>query len=421
MNDGAFGRSATPARMSWRWLLVSPHRLFFALGAANLAIASAWWLIVLGAPWFGWQPTVVVPRGPLHAYTLLYGVFPLFMFGFLFTTGPTWLAAAPVPIRRLVAPAIASALAVPLALAGASRGPGAVAFAAIVAAAGWFVLLVRLALLDAASRATDRVHFRWTLRFFFIGWGTLGLCAAGFAAEADALLRAAQTLAVWCFVAPVIVTVAHRMLPVLSAVAPRLDESRPLWLLVALNAALVAHGGLTLADAALPRPPWAWLQLAVDVAGAILVFAIVRRWIVLQNLRNRLLAMLCVGIAWLGVAFALGAFAAWARATAQPELAPGLAPLHALTMGFFTSVLVAMGSRVIAARAGRARVADDFVAAVYVMLQFAVVARCVADIAPASAATALLLAIGAWCAALVPWSVRSLAILLRPRADGRTG
>lgn len=68
-------------------------------------------------------------------------------------------------------------------------------------------------------------------------------------------------------------------------------------------------------------------------------------WGLVQSLKIRLLAMLHVGFVWLGLAllYSAASQALW-LATGQPVL--GLGALHALSMGFLGSIMVAMVTRV---------------------------------------------------------------------------
>jgi len=90
-------------------------------------------------------------------------------------------------------------------------------------------------------------------------------------------------------------------------------------------------------------------------------------------------------------------------------------------MGFFGCVLLAMATRVTAGHGGMPLVASDFIWAAFWLLQAAVLARIVADAWPEAARWTLTATIVLWCAVFLPWSVRNIAIYLRPRADGRPG
>ena len=69
-------------------LAAAPHRLLFFIGAANVLAAMAWWTGWLG----GMLPTPTVPAGWMHAFIMQYQVLPTFIFGFLLTVFPRWMA-----------------------------------------------------------------------------------------------------------------------------------------------------------------------------------------------------------------------------------------------------------------------------------------------------------------------------------------
>ena len=71
-------------------LAAAPHRLLFFIGAANVLAAMAWWTGGLG----GWLPTPSVPAGWMHGFVMQYQVLPTFIFGFLLTVVPHWMAQA---------------------------------------------------------------------------------------------------------------------------------------------------------------------------------------------------------------------------------------------------------------------------------------------------------------------------------------
>jgi uncharacterized protein involved in response to NO len=309
-----------------------------------------------------------------------------------------------------------------LALAGAHVGTAIVAAGALAMAAGWAALLWRFFRLVRASRLDDQVHARLVLAFFALGVAAHPAFAWGAVQLSVAWVHAAEMLSIWLFVAPVYVTVAHRLIPFFTAsVVPWLDAWRPLWLLAAFVSVVVAHGLLPVAGVLLASPTIEALQLAVGVAGAALLAFVAWRWSVVQSLRNRLLAMLHLGFLWLGIAFALYACNHAAALFDVPAASIGLAPLHVLTMGFFGSVLLAMVTRVSAGHGGRTLVADQPTWVLFWLLQFAVLARVLADAAPAHGAWLALAAIALWCVVVVTWAARSLPIYLKPRSDGRPG
>ncbi len=418
----AVGVEAPASAASLRWLLAAPHRLFFLLGMLGLAAVSLWWLAQLSARALGAPLPLALPPSWLHGWTMANGFLPFFMFGFLFTAGPKWLHVEGPPARPLLVPALLAMAGLLLALGGAQVDASWVAAGALLMAAGWAALLLRFLLLYRASRFPDRVHARLVLVFFFIGAVAHLAFAYGVSEQSASWIHSAQMLSVWLFIAPVYVTVAHRLIPFFTAsVVPLLDAWRPLWLLTAFIGVVVAHGLLPLGSVFAPGPAFGLLRLAVDVAGAALLFFVAWRWGVVQSLRNRLLAMLHLGFFWLGIALALYAWNQAALLAGVPQAGLGLAPLHALTMGFFGGVAFAMVTRVTAGHGGRNLLADDLTWWLFWTLQAAVLVRILVDAWPTQARWLTPLAVALWCLAFVPWALRNALIYLRPRADGRPG
>jgi uncharacterized protein involved in response to NO len=413
---------APPKAASLRWLLVAPHRLFFFLGMLGLVCASLWWLAQLLARSLGVALPIAAPPSWVHGWTMANGFLPLFMFGFLFTAGPKWLHVEGPPARPLLAPGLLACGGVLVVLIGAQVDALIAAAGALLVAGGWAALLLRFLRLYRASRSPDLVHARLILLFFGFGWLAHFGFAIGLVQTSAVWVHSAEMLSIWLFIAPVYVTVAHRLIPFFTAgVIPLLDAWRPLWLLAAFIGIVILHGLLPVLGLLAPGAAIGVIRLVVDVVGAALLFFVAWRWGVVQSLRNRLLAMLHLGFLWLGIALALYAWSQAVVLMQAPHAAIGLAPLHALTMGFFGSVAFAMVTRVTAGHGGRQLVAESLTWAMFWTLQAAVVVRVAVDAWPAQGQWLAPVAVTLWCVALVPWALRNLIIYLSPRADGRPG
>ena len=418
----AVQRSEPQGATALRWLLAAPHRLFFFVGMCGLAAASLWWLAVIAARTFGVPLPTVLPPTWIHGWTLANAFMPPLMFGFLFTAGPKWLHVAAPQARSLALFAGLSLAGVVLVLAGASLHAAAVAAGALLVALSWAALLLRFGRLIAISRFADQVHARIVLAAFVVGTLSHLAFAWGVWNTSATWVHSALMLSIWLFLAPVFITVAHRLIPFFtSGVVPTLDAWRPLWLLAAMNGIVVAHALLPLASVFSPAPAFTLLRLAVDLGGATLLLFVAWRWGLVQSLRDRLLAMLHLAFVWLGIALLLYAWQQAALLVGAPQSGLGLAPLHALTMGFFGSLMFAMVTRVTAGHGGRQLLADRLTWRLFLALQTAVLVRLLVDALPSAAHWLTLLAIALWCLALLPWALRNAAIYVRPRADGRPG
>lgn len=414
--------------MRWRaaWLLAAPHRLGFFAAALMLAASALWWCAVLLARAFGLTPPWAVPPSAAHALLMSQGFMPLFMAGFLFTAGPKWLGLGEQPARRLLWPIALMLSGWAVAIIGFHLHTRLAAAGITLVAVGWSGISLMLLRLVRASRMEDRLHPAVVAIACLVGAGALWLAAAALALDTVPLLRAATQLAIWGFAASVFATVSHRMIPFFSASAvPLLDAWRPQWLLWVLLGLLWFELLPALAELWWWPLPVAlrWLQVALEGPGALLLLWLALRWGLVQSLKIRLLAMLHGGFFWLGLAYALSAISHALMALSGHELSLGLAPLHALTMGYLGATLIAMATRVSSGHGGRPLAADNAAWALYWILQAAVLLRVLAALWPVSVvATALtLVAVLAWTVATVGWAWRYGGWYGRPRIDGRPG
>jgi len=254
--------------------------------------------------------------------------------------------------------------------------------------------------------------------------GALALWAAAVSLAAGHVTgtRVATQLALWGCLAPIFATVSHRMIPFFTASAlPVLDAWRPNWLLWVMLAVLACSGAGAMAELLWwPLPAaWRWAQVAVEAPAAALMLWLAVRWGLVQSLKIRLLAMLHGGFVWLGLALALAALSHGLMAAGGEGL--GLAPQHALGMGYLGTTLIAMITRVAAGHSGRPLAADDLAWALYWTLQAATLLRLGAALWPLAYTPLILLAAAAWAGATTGWAWRYGGWLGRPRADGRPG
>ena len=410
----------------WRFahLMNAPHRLAFAAGAAMLAVTALWWAVALMARQAAFALPWAVSPPAAHGLVMALGFMPFFITGFAFTAGPRWLGLPEVPTAVLRVPLLSMLAGWLVALLGLHlAAPWAAAGVAAVAL-GWSAVVRRFVGLLRASPAPDKLHPSLLAATAALGALALWVAAAALALGDDTALRAATRLALWGFLAPLFVTVAHRMLPFFTASALPLQRAwRPNALLWAMLAAVAAELPFALAELWWwPLPPAArWMQVAIEGPAALLLLWLAVHWGLLQSLKIRLLAMLHTGFLWLGLSFALGAVSHAMMAWRGAEHSLGLAPLHALTMGYLGSTLLAMATRVTAGHSGRPLAADDIAWALFWVLQIAVLLRLASALWPAAAAPLLLAAVAAWALAMVGWALRYGRWLGRPRADGRPG
>ena len=416
-----------PVTGPWRlpMLLAAPHRLGFSCAMLVLVAASGWWLRVQTGRALGWPEAghAVLPL-VTHATAMTFGFMPLFFSGFLFTAGPRWLNVRPYEAPRLLPPLGLQTAGWLLWLAGGYLHLALALTGLALACAGLCWVYALFWRLIAASALPDRVHATAAGAGGIVG----ALCLVGIGlallAGQPALALALARTALWGFIVVTFVSVAHRMIPFFTSGAlPMIAVWRPFWVLWLMLSAAAFEALAVWVDYAAPTvdawPLWTLAVIAVETltGGVLLWLALV--WGLVQSLKVRLLAMLHVGFVWLGLAllYSAASQALWLL-TGQALL--GLGALHALSMGFLGSLMMAMVTRVSCGHSGRSLVADDLVWALFWLLQAAVGVRLLAaarDMPWWLTALAALL----WTAVVAVWALRYANWYGRPRIDGKPG
>jgi len=384
----------------------------------NLLAASLWWALHLVARYFGkplFALELVVAPVWAHSFLMLFTTLPAFFCGFLFTTYPRWMNGPPVPRGAYVGAPLLLTAATLCWLVGIHQDHALLVAAAALATAGLATALVTLlrVLLDAQQVVSHAVVTSTAIAFGVV-------CAAGFGYglwnDGDFVLHFAVRAALWGFLLPVFFAVCHRMIPFFSqSVVRGYVPWRPLWLLVAVVSL-------------------AWLRLLLGVAGVLAPLVVVdlglflltavasARWSSVHARGNPLLWALYVGYAWLPVATLLQALRDGSFALTG-HWALGLAPTHALGMGFFASLLLAMVTRVTMGHSGRPLVMDRIALACFLLLQIAALGRVLGEVvsAPVAIQWLLLASVGGWLTAFAVWGARNARMYLAPRIDGRPG
>lgn len=398
--------------LSPRMLAATPHRLLFFVGAGNVLLAMLWWAAwLVDARWHLFAfPQPRVYAGWLHAVAMQYQVLAPFMFGFLLTVFPRWMGQRELRPRQYLPVGIGLFGGQLLTLAGALGPEHLLHAGAVLTLLGWSVGLFHLLRLAWLDRGKNRHALSCAAAM------SLGLC--GFALYAvflhvpDArLVEASIKIGTFGLLLPVYFTVAHRMFPFFAGnVVPGYRGWRPEWMLAVFWALSLAHLALELAHAL----RWTWLpDLGLLALSAAWLW---RNWP--RGPMPRLLRVLFFGYAWLPVAMALYAAQSLLRLGGGDAL--GRAPAHALFVGFFGSLLVAMVTRVTQGHSGRPLVLGGVATFAFVAIQCVCVMRIVAELVPDALAWQAVAAIG-WLLAFLPWVLRSTWIYLTPRADGKPG
>lgn len=396
----------------------APHRVMFLGGTVQALLAMAFWALETGGHYAGlwtlpvWPLLTLLPAPLLHALLASCGIFSWFIFGFILTAGPRWQGADELSPRDYV-PAF-------LLLAGgwllvwvALLVPTVLAAGLILVFAGWVAVALALTRI-ALFRADEREHIAYVAMAAWLGVAAVAGFLTFAVTREPGWARIGTSFALWGFLLPVFLTVAHRMLPFFTGSAVRgYVVQRPAWALRVLLAASLVHGVLM----ALGHSRWLWLA---DIPAMLAAGRLSWLWWSRPAMGNRMLAVLHLAFAWVAPALALSA----AQSLAW-QVAPGLlgqAPLHALTIGFFASMLLGMASRVTLGHSGRPVAADAAMWHAFCMMQGAAVLRVLSELRFLPGTHLLLwLSSMLWLGAFALWAWRYAPAFWRPRPDGRPG
>jgi uncharacterized protein involved in response to NO len=389
-------------------LLRAPHRIAFLFGMLLALLLFAAWFAELASR-LGSHPILpVVPAVMAHAFLMLYGIFPFFMTGFIFTAGPRWLGVDGPGRARYLGIPLLMATGLLLWLAGLALGSGWLLAGQLVYGCGFAGLTLTFGQLIRHSQLANRLHAWMVLCGFVLGLAGLlaGLYWLGSGNARGWLLM--RDLALWGFLLPVFLTVCHRMLPFFTVSAmPSIPAWKPDWLLWAMLAGSWLHGLLSIAGVT---------TLPADLPFCLLLSYTGWRWQGWRTGQNRLLGMLHLAFAWLPLAFVL-----YSLAGLLP-VSLGLAPLHAITTGFFISMVIAFVSRVSLGHAGQALQAPAWLWRLYLAVHGMALLRVATDCLPASWAAGLYALTAIACLLLLLcWSLRFVGLYLRARSDGKPG
>lgn len=401
--------------LSVRRLGKAPHRLLFFIGSTNLLLAMAWWAAWLAAQRF---PSLAMPAPPsnqvggwIHAFVMQYQVLPSFMAGFLLTVFPRWMALPDVPLWRYAPVGLGLFGGQIATLAGAMGWPSGLIVGLFMTLAGWLALLATLGPLLWRDRSSN-----WHARSIYVAL-LLGFCgllahAAYYFGASPLWEFASIKVGTFGLLLPVYLTVAHRMFPFFaSGVVSGYIPWRPNHLLASAWLLIGLHLGFELLHAY----RWLWLP---DLGLLALSLTLCWRWWPRAPMPG-LLRALFLGLAWLPIAFSLYATQSIIYlVTGSFQL--GRAPAHALFIGFFGSVLVAMVTRVTRGHSGRPLLMPPIAWFAFLSIQVVTVIRVGSEFSLDPLPWHVLAALG-WIVALGPWALLHARTYLAARVDGKPG
>lgn len=398
--------------------IAAPHRVMFFGGALQTLAVMLWWIVELVTRYgiVGHSISWTIAPNAAHAYLMIYGLFSFFMFGFLMTVFPRWMNGREVPAKYYV-PAFILLMAGAITFyIGLLSNNTVLAIATTCTLAGWGTVLYALLRVLLDTQHPDKQHPAVIFTALSLGWCSLASYLVWLSSDDASYLHFAIQGGLWLFLLPVFASVGHRMIPFFtsSALSQKIGKppSWPWWIIIAAS---VAHGLLQFTYAA----AWLWL---CDAPLAVAVFYLSYSWGFRRSLSVPLLAVLHIGFAWMGAAMLLFAIQSFVAFTSHgATFIWGFAPLHALTIGCFATLLIGMGTRVTLGHSGLPMKADRPIKLMFAGMQIATLLRVLADMLPMQPYWLYVAAAAVWLACFSPWVFRYLPVYWRPRADGQTG
>jgi uncharacterized protein involved in response to NO len=384
--------------MLW-WVADLAGRYGIAGGAAEWSIAPAW----------------------AHAFLMIYGFFPFFILGFLFTTFPNWLNGEKIPPRDFLGSCLLMTAGMVLFYVGLAVDKWFAILGSFLVLAGFTVAIHALTRVLVRAKDQDRRHPFAAMAALITGWLGMAAYLLWLLTDTFALLDFSRSAGIWFFLLPIVMIVSHRMIPFFSSRV--LDDYvlvRPYWMLWLMLSCSFAHGMLQLSDDALH---YLWV---FDLPLAACAIYLSLAWGLLRSFRVHLLAVLHISFAWLSVSMLLYGSQSLVFFASGGRLMPfGLAPLHALAIGYFAGMVLGMASRVTLGHSGRPLVLDQFSWLLFLGFQITVALRIAPDILPEvlgmDGRGLYMLAGLCWLVCFSLWTRRYAPIYWRQRADGTPG
>lgn len=401
--------------MKWLHFKAAPHRMMFFNGAVQTIFPMLLWLWELSARYGFMIPIPMqIPANNFHLFVMLYGVVTFFIFGFLMTTYPRWLRGKEIKEHQYLPVFYTLTTGWILFYAGLFISKWLVLASVLIIFVGWMMGLKVLWNVFQQALSTNKIYEKYLNAALLSGGVGIFSFAIWLFTEQSLWLNMSREIGLWLFLVPVIFTVSLRMIPFFSSVVLMpYKVVQPLWCLPLLVGAVISHVILSL----LSLNEWLFL---IDLPLAGMVFYLSYQWQFKKSFKVRILSVLHVAFAMLGVALVLYGLQSMVWLISKTWIL-GKAPLHALTIGCIGGILVAMASRVTLGHSGRQLFADEGTWWSFWGLQTTVFVRILSELDFSLNYIFLLLAVILWLGFFGVWFFKYALMYWQPRVDGQAG
>ena len=383
-----------------------PHKLFFLGGIANAMIYMA----LLVAHYLGVvAPAIALPV--YHAYAMLFLVFTQFFTAFLFTMAPRFFATSPVP-RSLYLLAFwvfnLSSLAFLFALYSAMP---MVAVAGVGVFSAYALVCKVFITANFQSTVDNKYDTNWILVTLMMGGlSHIFFLLSWFGVIEHASQHLSITIGVFLYLFMMVLTLSQKMIPFFTegkVNGYKANKSR--YFLETVFALLVIRVLLE----ALQLSQYGFV---FDFCLAVIILWEIMKWRLPFFKVEPILWVLYLSLIWVPVGFFLffleGAVHYFGESS---TLLFEKMPLHVIAIGYFTTIAVGFGSRIILGHSGRKPKADRYTVGLFLLVQLVVLVRVLSGLSLNFAAgwyvNLILVSAGLWIVLFLLWSLRYVKML----------
>ncbi len=386
-------------------LTTQPHKLFFFGDTVNAIIT----MLMLLLHYQGWlYAKISLPV--FHAYSLIFTLFTQFFAGFLLTMFPRFLATAAIAQASYLKPFLLLNLSATLFVITAYAIPSLIA----AAATGIFIAYLMIGQIlwrcYQQSSVTARFDVNWILMALAAGAISHLFFLWSFIDPTQTVARqAAIQSGFFLYLFMLIITLSQKMIPLFTeGKVTGYKANRSHYFLHAVAGLLLIKVATTI--------------LSINSYGLVdaLLFIVTLSELIKWRLPllkvAAILWVLYLSLLWIPIGFLLYAIEGVSPLVLdQNQLIFEKAPIHALAIGYFTTILIGFSTRIILGHAGQKPAADWYAIALFCLVQFVATTRIMASFSLNSAAPLYLEAITLsallWLALFMLWSKRYIKLL----------
>lgn len=383
-----------------------PHQPFFTSGVPLLVIFT---LIILGQ--FSDLITLNISITQFHIYPLIFMVFSQFFLGFLFVVFPRFLMQAVIKpdvyMKLFFVYTVASILYIaglfffkPLVLVGSLI---------LLAAQVWAFSILYSVFENSVLK--DKYDSKWILISYLAGIISHVLFIISYFNISVFIERLAIYSGFYLFLFSLIFAISQRMIPLFTGVkVPSYVKSKSKYIMEIVFTLLALKVATLLMDD--PR-----VNIIADLPLFLFfTYELVFKWKLPFSKVTAIVWVLYVSLAWIPIGFLISTIESLGYILSSNPLVFEKAVIHTFAIGYFITILVGFGTRVILGHSGRTPTADIIATAMFLFIQLIVLIRIFAGVSInfgfnytywINVSAALLLI------ALLAWSSRYLGILLK--------